>query len=68
EPEIYWYHCQPNGTPERLTDKAGRVCWQGHNGAWGKLLREERLNGPDDAQNLRMQGQYLDRKSYYFRK
>ncbi|MCX8963444.1 type IV secretion protein Rhs, partial [Erwinia psidii] len=47
----------------RLTDKAGRVCWQGHNGAWGKLLREERLNGPDDAQNLRMQGQYLDRET-----
>lgn len=63
EPEIFWYHCHPNGTPERLTDRQGEVRWQGYNGAWGKLLREERLNGPGFAQNLRMQGQYLDRET-----
>ncbi len=34
DPEIYWYHCAPNGTPERLTDAAGEVCWQGDNSAW----------------------------------
>ncbi|WP_147194969.1 RHS repeat-associated core domain-containing protein [Pantoea sp. CCBC3-3-1] len=63
DPEIFWYHCHPNGTPERLTDEEGRLRWHGHNGAWGKLLREERLNGPGFAQNLRMQGQYLDRET-----
>ncbi len=36
-PDIYWFHNQPNGTPERLTDVEG--------------------------QNLRMQGQYLDRET-----
>ncbi|WP_380184616.1 RHS domain-containing protein [Kalamiella sp. sgz302252] len=46
EPEILWYHCHPNGMPERLTDKEGNLCWHGHNSAWGKLLREERLSGP----------------------
>jgi RHS repeat-associated protein len=63
EPEIFWYHCHPNGTPERLTDEEGNLRWHGHNGAWGKLLREERLSGPGFAQNLRMQGQYLDRET-----
>ncbi|WP_235470230.1 DUF6531 domain-containing protein, partial [Franconibacter pulveris] len=24
-PEIFWFHCQPNGTPERLTDVEGQV-------------------------------------------
>jgi len=33
DPAIYWYHCAPNGTPERLTDAAGGVCWQGDNSA-----------------------------------
>jgi RHS repeat-associated protein len=63
EPEIYWYHCHPNGTPERLTDEQGQLRWHGHNGAWGKLLREEPLKSPGFAQNLRMQGQYLDRET-----
>jgi len=63
EPEIYWYHCHPNGMPERLTDEEGKLRWHGHNSAWGKLLREEKLSGPGFAQNLRMQGQYLDRET-----
>ncbi|HDS9455927.1 TPA: RHS domain-containing protein [Enterobacter asburiae] len=24
-PEIFWFHCQPNGTPERMTDIEGQV-------------------------------------------
>ncbi len=63
DPAIYWYHCAPNGTPERLTDAAGGVCWQGDNSAWGKQLREAPLKGPAYPQNLRMQGQYLDRET-----
>lgn len=62
-PEIYWFHCQPNGTPERLTDGGGKVRWRGENSARGKLPREERQNGPDSEQNLRMQGQYQDRET-----
>ena len=28
-PEIFWFHCQPNGTPERMTDSEGQVRWEG---------------------------------------
>ena len=28
-PEIFWFHCQPNGTPERMTDSEGQVRWKG---------------------------------------
>ncbi|KEA50859.1 type IV secretion protein Rhs [Mangrovibacter sp. MFB070] len=63
DPEIYWFHCQPNGTPERLTDNEGQVRWDGQTGAWGKLLREAPVHAAGFAQNLRMQGQYLDRET-----
>ncbi|MCR4456226.1 RHS repeat-associated core domain-containing protein [Pseudescherichia sp. L3] len=61
-PDIYWFHNQPNGTPERLTDAEGRVCQEAQNSAWGKLLHERDTQLPY-AQNLRMQGQYLDRET-----
>jgi len=61
-PDIYWFHNQPNGTPERLTDAEGRVCQEAQNSAWGKLLHERDVELPY-AQNLRMQGQYLDRET-----
>ncbi|MDA4748146.1 RHS domain-containing protein, partial [Enterobacter hormaechei] len=60
-PEIFWFHCQPNGTPERMTDSEGQVRWEGVNSAWGKLLRESETQVSGYSQNLRMQGQYLDR-------
>ncbi len=62
-PDIYWFHNQPNGTPERLTDAEGKVCWKGQNSAWGKLLHERDALLPY-AQNLRMQGQSLDRDKF----
>ncbi len=62
-PDIFWFHNQPNGTPERLTDAEGRVCQKTQNSAWGKLLHERDAQLPY-AQNLRMQGQYLDRETF----
>ena len=62
-PEIFWFHCQPNGTPERMTDIEGQVRWEGVNSAWGKLLRESETQLSGYSQNLRMQGQYLDRET-----
>ncbi|HAZ77792.1 MAG TPA: type IV secretion protein Rhs, partial [Enterobacteriaceae bacterium] len=53
---------QPNGTPECLTDAEGRVCQEAQNSAWGKLLHERDAQLLY-AQNLRMQGQYLDRET-----
>ncbi|HFV9238944.1 TPA: RHS domain-containing protein [Enterobacter mori] len=32
-PEIFWFHCQPNGTPERIMDIEGQMRWEGANGA-----------------------------------
>ena len=63
-PDIFWFHNQPNGTPERLTDAEGRVCWEAQNSAWGKLLSEREVQLAGCAQNLRMQGQYLDRDKF----
>ncbi|EMM0834644.1 RHS domain-containing protein [Enterobacter ludwigii] len=55
-PEIFWFHCQPNGTPERMTDSEGQVRWRGVNSAWGKLLRESETQLSGYSQNLRMRG------------
>ncbi len=61
--DIFWFHCQPNGTPERMTDREGHIRWEGQNSAWGKLLHESIPQETGYAQNLRMQGQYLDRET-----
>ncbi|WP_241629096.1 RHS repeat domain-containing protein, partial [Rosenbergiella epipactidis] len=61
--QLYWYHTTPNGTPERLTDEAGEVRWQGVNNAWGKQVYQPMLTGGRVEQNLRMQGQYYDEES-----
>ncbi len=62
-PEIFWFHCAANGTPELLTDVEGQKTWEGVNSPWGKLLRESNQRIPVVEQNLRMQGQYLDRET-----
>ncbi len=53
-PEIFWFHNQPNGLPKRMTDVEGNLRWEGQSSAWGKLLRETTLQGPDYSQNIRM--------------
>jgi uncharacterized protein RhaS with RHS repeats len=60
-PEIFWFHCAANGTPELLTDAEGQKTWEGVNSPWGKLLRKSNQRIPVVEQNLRMQGKYLDR-------
>ncbi|MGG7523019.1 hypothetical protein ACQ3G4_16775 [bacterium BS0013] len=39
-PEIFWFHCQPNDTSERMTHLKRQVRWEGNRSAWDKLLRE----------------------------
>lgn len=46
-----------------MTDIEGQVRWEGVNSAWGKLLRESETQLSGYSQNLRMQGQYLDRET-----
>ncbi|EOG9680911.1 RHS domain-containing protein [Enterobacter hormaechei subsp. xiangfangensis] len=28
---MFWFHCQPNGTPERIVDIEGQMRWEGAN-------------------------------------
>lgn len=63
--KVYYFHNQVNGQPELMTDSEGKECWRGEPDCWGKVTgetdpREITTGGP---QNLRMQGQYLDRET-----
>ncbi|EOL8951106.1 RHS repeat-associated core domain-containing protein [Cronobacter dublinensis] len=61
--EIYWYHTELNGLPERVTDADGHTLWRGQFSTWGKTERELSVPQWQVPQNLRFQGQYLDRES-----
>ncbi|MDG6614265.1 RHS repeat-associated core domain-containing protein, partial [Staphylococcus aureus] len=61
--EIYWYHTDLNGLPERVTDADGQTVWRGQFSTWGKTERELSVPQWQVPQNLRFQGQYLDRES-----
>ncbi|MDR7343344.1 hypothetical protein J2X14_001756 [Pantoea alhagi] len=60
--EVYWYQqTELNGLPERMTDAQGDTVWQGTFSTWGETQREQSHTPLAVAQNLRFQGQYLDR-------
>ena len=59
--EVYWYHTALNGLPERMTDAQGETVWQGTFSTWGETQREQSHTPLAVPQNLRFQGQYLDR-------
>lgn len=61
--QVFYFHTAPNGEPESLTDSAGTLRWQGHSSAWGRTKYEENQQDLDYSQNLRLQGQYLDRET-----
>ncbi|EKM0669014.1 RHS domain-containing protein [Cronobacter turicensis] len=61
--EIYWYHTELNGLPERVTDAEGQTVWRGQFSTWGETERELSVPQWQVPQNLRFQGQYLDRES-----
>ncbi|QNQ18529.1 hypothetical protein HF650_01415 [Kosakonia sp. SMBL-WEM22] len=61
--EIFWYHTELNGLPESVTDSNGETVWRGTSSAWGRSLRESTPVNWDTPQNLRFQGQYLDRET-----
>ncbi|KEA51382.1 hypothetical protein DT73_18685 [Mangrovibacter sp. MFB070] len=58
---LYWYHGGLNGLPEQVTDEDGRRVWRGVFSAWGRTEQESGGAHWHVAQNLRFQGQYLDR-------
>ncbi len=82
---IYYFHLQPNGLPEEMSNRDGHLVWRAQYRVWGSAVTEEwqafdAAGRPLDApmaetgirmqagaapmpQNLRMQGQYLDRET-----
>jgi len=76
--QVYFFHNQPNGLPEELSDSRGNLVWRAQYKTWGSAVSESwqvfddvgRPMGQAIAggqavapQNLRMQGQYLDRET-----
>ncbi|WP_375577485.1 RHS repeat-associated core domain-containing protein [Paracidovorax oryzae] len=82
---IYYFHLQPNGLPDEMSDRNGQVVWRAQYRVWGSAVAEgwqafDAAGRPVDTsmaemgiqtqagaspmpQNLRMQGQYLDRET-----
>ncbi|WP_256593059.1 RHS repeat-associated core domain-containing protein [Pseudomonas sp. 2822-15] len=61
--KIRYYHNDLNGLPEQLTEADGRNIWQATYRVWGNTLEEVREPYYIEEQNLRFQGQYLDRET-----
>jgi len=61
--QTFWYHTDLNGLPERLTDEEGDVVWRGQFSSWGETEYESGGSRLAVPQNLRFQGQYLDRET-----
>ncbi|MBD8191058.1 RHS domain-containing protein [Pseudomonas fluorescens] len=61
--KVRYYHSDLNGMPELLTEADGSSVWQAHYRVWGNTLKEVREPYYIEEQNLRFQGQYLDRET-----
>ncbi|MGJ7570070.1 RHS repeat-associated core domain-containing protein [Variovorax sp. RB2P76] len=73
--QVFHFHNGPAGLPEELSSNDGNLCWRASYRTWGATVAEQwevtSLNGRPVsaaekatdavAQNLRFQGQYLDR-------
>ena len=56
-----YFHTDLNGCPEELTDENGEILWECSFQLWGKRIHE--IEHESIEQNLRYQGQYLDRET-----
>ncbi len=61
--KIRYYHNDLNGLPELLTESDGHSVWQARYQVWGNTRQEVREPYYIEEQNLRFQGQYLDRET-----
>ncbi|WP_268797171.1 RHS repeat-associated core domain-containing protein [Pseudomonas huanghezhanensis] len=61
--KIRYYHNDLNGAPERLTETDGDPVWLARYKVWGNTREEHRKPHFIEEQNLRFQGQYLDRET-----
>ncbi|UVH52372.1 DUF6531 domain-containing protein [Pseudomonas sp. CBSPBW29] len=61
--QVRYYHNDLNGLPEQLTEADGQTVWQARYQVWGNTVEEVREPYYIEEQNLRFQGQYLDRET-----
>lgn len=61
--EVSYFHSNVAGLPEQLTDEQGGTIWQSDYLTWGNSRCEWHAATQTRQQNLRYQGQYLDRES-----
>ena len=61
--KVRYYHNNVNGLPEQLTETDGHPVWQAQYRIWGNTSAESREAYYIEEQNLRFQGQYLDRET-----
>jgi len=59
---VRYYHNDLNGLPEQLTEADGHTVWRAQYQVWGNTAEEVREAYFIEEQNLRFQGQYLDRE------
>ncbi|UHG98409.1 RHS repeat-associated core domain-containing protein [Pseudomonas sp. 7-41] len=59
---VRYYHNDLNGLPEQLTEADGKTVWRATYRVWGNTVEEVREPYYIEEQNLRFQGQYLDRE------
>jgi RHS repeat-associated protein len=60
---VRYYHNDLNGLPEHLTEADGHDVWRVSYRVWGNAQEEVREPYYIEEQNLRFQGQYLDRET-----
>lgn len=61
--KVRYYHNDLNGLPEQLTEQDGHTVWQTRYQVWGNTVQEVREPYYIEEQNIRFQGQYLDRET-----
>ncbi|MEA1032160.1 RHS repeat-associated core domain-containing protein [Pseudomonas sp. N-137] len=61
--KIRYYHNDSNGLPEQLSEADGHTLWRARYQVWGNTVEELREPYYIEEQNLRFQGQYLDRET-----
>ncbi|TWR94243.1 RHS repeat domain-containing protein, partial [Pseudomonas saxonica] len=58
--EVYYYQLDHLGTPQELTDEAGKIVWSAYYRAYGNIVKFD-IN--EISNPLRFQGQYYDEES-----
>lgn len=62
--KVHYFHTNINGCPEEMTHHDGKFVWQSRLSIFGKTIKEDLdENETFFPQNLRYQGQYLDRET-----